>query len=189
MKLERAIAVALTMVVTQVLVACGPTGAGGGDSGATDASAPCLDGGASTGDGGVARTWTCSFSEAKFGPDTTHATNCSDTNLHVDVAYTASETASGDVLVNALVNVPVRPPALSASHLWTAGSTEASNASNTLADDICQSGGAPEQGTWSFALDKTTGVLTSVYADADLIAGQLTFSTPCTVDPPALVNE
>jgi len=165
------------------VVACGPPAHGGADAGE-----PCPDGGAGL-DGGVARTWTCSFSDPKFAPDTTHATNCSDTNLRVDVAYSAAETAAGDVLVTALVDVPTSPPALSSSQLWSAGSTGAGHAESTLTDDICRSGGVQSAGTWTFRLDKATNVLTSVYTDADLIADHLTFTTPCTVNPkPALVE-
>ena len=170
------------------IVACGPTGHGGPDAGE-----PCPDGGSNPGtDGGtsgVPRTWTCSFSDPKFAPDTTHATNCSDINLRVDVAYSAAETATGDVLVTALVNVPNNPPAVSSSQLWSAGTTGASQGESTLADDICQSGGVQYPGTWTFTLDKATSVLTSVYTDADLITGHITFTTPCTVDPPATVIE
>lgn len=166
------------------LVGCGPTGHGG--DGGADAGEPCPEGGTGDGDGGspgVARTWTCSFSEPKFGPDTTHATNCSDTNLRVDVAYSAAETTSGDMHVTAIVDVPTNPPALSASDLWSAGTPQASLGAETLAHDICRSGGDQHAGTWTFTLDKTTSVLTSVYMDADLIAGQLAFTTPCSIAP------
>ena len=47
----------------------------------------------------------------------------------------------------------------------------------------CRSGGDQHAGTWTFTLDKTTSLLTSVYIDADLIAGQLAFTTPCSTAP------
>ncbi len=132
--------------------------------------------------GGSVRTWTCNFSENQFAPNTTHATNCSDTALQVDVSYSAIESATGDVSVTAVVDVPSSPPATSSTVMWSAGSVQASEAEDTLADDICR-GATPNPGTWSFTLDKTTGTLTSVYTGADLIAGAVTFTTPCTAVP------
>jgi hypothetical protein len=176
MKLILAIALA-----GSAFIACGPHGHDDHDAGPP---ATCPEGGTGDGGGGgTARTWTCNFSEKKFAPNTTHATNCSDTNLQVDVSYSASETASGDVFVSAVVDVPSSPPALSSSQVWSAGSPGANQGADTLADDICRSGGPANPGTWSFTLDKTTGTLTSVYSDADLIAGEVTFTTPCIVSP------
>ena len=168
---------AIAIALSGVVVACSPTPPSGG----TDAGPPCsTDAGT-----GVARTWTCSFGDSKFGFATTHATNCSDTDVQVNVAYSATESAAGDVLVNAIVDAPARPPALSSSASWTAGAAGADGATDTLSDDICQSGGEQFAGTWSFSLDKATSTLTSIYTDADLIAGSVTYTTPCTVDPPA----
>lgn len=156
------------------------------DAGTSDSAAPD----SATPDAGTGpRTWTCSFVEKKFGPDTSHATNCSDTNLEVDVSYIAEEADSGEVSVKAEVGVPSAPPALSSTRVWSAGSVGASQATNTLLDDICRGSGPANGGTWSFTLDKTTGVLTSVYTDADLIAGQLTFTTPCNVAPTATTHD
>jgi hypothetical protein len=160
-----------------------PGNTGGGDAGTTcapDSAAP--DSGAPDSATGSARTWTCNFSEKQFAPNTTHATNCSDTALQVDVSYSALESSTGDVSVTAVVDVPSAPPATSSTVMWSAGSAQADDAADTLTDDICR-GVTPNPGTWSFTLDKTTGTLTSVYTDADLIAGAVTFTTACTVEP------
>jgi hypothetical protein len=149
------------------------------DSAAPDSAAP--DSAAPDG-GGVARTWTCNFSQKPFAPGTIHATNCSDSSLQVDVSYSALESATGDVSVTAVVDVPSSPPAKSSMVMWSAGSVQASHAEDALDDDICR-GVTPNPGAWTFTLDKVTGTLTSIYTDADLIAGALTFTTPCTVTP------
>jgi hypothetical protein len=86
------------------------------------------------------------------------------------------------VSVTAVVDVPISPPAKSSTVMWSAGSVQAVHAEDSLDDDICR-GATPNPGAWTFALDKATNTLTSIYTDADLIAGAVTFTTPCTVTP------
>jgi hypothetical protein len=193
MKIFPAVVCAVSLVA---FVACrldvNPAASDAGDAGAgstPDSAAPdgaavdsaALDSDAADG-GGVARTWTCNFSQKPFAPGTTHATNCSDTSLQVDVSYSALESATGDVSVTAVVDVPTSPPVKSSTVMWSAGSAQASDAEDALDDDICR-GVTPNPGAWTFTLDKATGTLTSIYTDADLIAGSVTFTTPCTVTP------
>ena len=142
---------------------------GGADADAADATRPATP-----------KTWTCTTAIAPFAPSTNRATNCSDTTVHVAIAYTARQDALGSVSVTASVTVGSGTPVVGMM-TSAAGTPGATNAVDSLLDDVCQSGAAPQSGSFAFSLDKATNTLSIVYSDADLNAGTASYTSACTV--------
>lgn len=124
-------------------------------------------------------TWQCTGAISPFANSTNHATNCSDTSVHVSISYTAHQDVLGNVSVSASVTVGTGTP-VTGMMTWAAGTAGAANATDTFPDDVC-TGGAPQAGSFAFSLDKPTTTLSITYTDADLNAGSVVYTAACTV--------